>query len=253
MKNRKGFTLLEVLISAMVITIGVLGVAALIPAAKYQMNEAVKADMSANCGRAALKTMVTMDWLREYEDGGSVFKCVNWSGPAGASSTPNSGVSAADYECSDDIQSNEYFYDHDRLLPFFDTALTGNFQWVGTIVKIGSTGWCEISAAVCYKRPQSEISVSVSSCTSSYGRLCVEGTVSGHTDTATLKAGDYIFLYNSSRGFWYKIINCTFEGSNSVDLDLSGPNWSPGSSGLKAKTPGNVAGVYSELVPITTK
>ena len=52
--TRRGVSLLEVLISIFAISIGLLGVAALIPVGQFSVNEATKADRSAACGRAAL-------------------------------------------------------------------------------------------------------------------------------------------------------------------------------------------------------
>jgi len=52
---RAGVTLLEVMISIFVMLIGVLGVAALIPAGRYSATEALKADRSAAIARVALR------------------------------------------------------------------------------------------------------------------------------------------------------------------------------------------------------
>ncbi len=53
--SRRGISLLEVLISMFVLSIGVLGVAALIPLGKIAMLETEKADRTGACGRAALR------------------------------------------------------------------------------------------------------------------------------------------------------------------------------------------------------
>ena len=52
---RSGVSLMEVLISIFVISIGLLGIAALIPVANYALMETSKADRTAACGQAAIR------------------------------------------------------------------------------------------------------------------------------------------------------------------------------------------------------
>ena len=52
-------TLLEVLISIFVILIGMLGVAAVIPAGRAELVEAAKADRSSACGASAVQFLLT--------------------------------------------------------------------------------------------------------------------------------------------------------------------------------------------------
>ncbi len=52
---RSGISLMEVLISVFVISIGLLGIAALIPVANYSLVETSKSDRSAACGQAAMR------------------------------------------------------------------------------------------------------------------------------------------------------------------------------------------------------
>ncbi len=54
-KSRRGVSLLEVLVSMFVLSIGLMGVAALLPVGGFHIAEAGKADRSATCGRAALR------------------------------------------------------------------------------------------------------------------------------------------------------------------------------------------------------
>ncbi len=55
MKNRNGVSLMEVLISIFVLSIGLMGVAALLPAGGFNIAKTNEADRSASCGRAALR------------------------------------------------------------------------------------------------------------------------------------------------------------------------------------------------------
>ncbi len=58
-----GMTLLEVLAAIGVLSIGLLGLAALLPAGRYTIGEATKADRAGQCGRAALRDVVVRRML----------------------------------------------------------------------------------------------------------------------------------------------------------------------------------------------
>ncbi len=60
---RRGVTLLEVLISIFVILIGMLGVAAVIPAGRAELVEAAKADRSSACGASAVQFLLTSGYF----------------------------------------------------------------------------------------------------------------------------------------------------------------------------------------------
>ena len=55
---RQGFSLLEVLVSVFVVLIGLLGVATMIPAGRYEILQARKADMGADLSRAVMNSVV---------------------------------------------------------------------------------------------------------------------------------------------------------------------------------------------------
>ena len=60
---RRGVSLLEVLASIGVLSIGLLGLAALLPIGRYTISEAVKGDRAGDCGRAALRDIVVRRML----------------------------------------------------------------------------------------------------------------------------------------------------------------------------------------------
>jgi prepilin-type N-terminal cleavage/methylation domain-containing protein len=55
--HRRGVTLMEVLISIFILSVGMLGVAALIPIGRHTLVETGKADRSGACGRAAMRLL----------------------------------------------------------------------------------------------------------------------------------------------------------------------------------------------------
>jgi hypothetical protein len=60
---RSGLSLLEILIAVFVLSIGLLGVAAVIPLGYHQIVEAIKSDRAGACGRAGLHEVRTRGWL----------------------------------------------------------------------------------------------------------------------------------------------------------------------------------------------
>lgn len=54
---RRGITLLEVLVALLVLTVGLVGVAALLPIGKYEMEQAAKSDRAAVLGQAAFRDL----------------------------------------------------------------------------------------------------------------------------------------------------------------------------------------------------
>ena len=56
---RQGFSLLEVLVSVFVVLIGLLGVATMIPAGRFELLQARKADMGADLSRAVMNSVIT--------------------------------------------------------------------------------------------------------------------------------------------------------------------------------------------------
>ncbi len=59
----RGMSLIEVLAAIGVLTIGLLGLAALLPVGRFTINEAAKADRTGDCGRAALRDVVVRRML----------------------------------------------------------------------------------------------------------------------------------------------------------------------------------------------
>jgi hypothetical protein len=56
-------SLLEVLVSIFVLSVGLLGVASMLPLGQYKMAEALKADRAGVCGRSAAQEVMVRDWL----------------------------------------------------------------------------------------------------------------------------------------------------------------------------------------------
>jgi hypothetical protein len=66
---RAGISLMEVLISVFVMSIGMLGLAALLPVGRVTILEAAKADRAGDCGRAALNEIKVRRMLDPYPNG----------------------------------------------------------------------------------------------------------------------------------------------------------------------------------------
>jgi Tfp pilus assembly protein PilV len=94
-KMRRGVSLLEVLISIFVILIGMLGVAAVIPAGRAELVEAAKADRSAACGAAAVQFLQTTGYFDPrkwiYYNGSGAYLVTQAGSVPGCGAIPFSG------------------------------------------------------------------------------------------------------------------------------------------------------------------
>jgi hypothetical protein len=62
-RRRGGITLIEVLVAVFVLTFGLMGIAMVIPAGRWQMVEAAKSDRSTACGGAVINDIQIRGWL----------------------------------------------------------------------------------------------------------------------------------------------------------------------------------------------
>ncbi len=265
-KRSEGFTLLEVLISAAVIMIGIFGIAGAVALSEQLVKQSFRSDMAANCGRAALETMLAQDWIEELNDDGlSSTSGYNYNWSPGFGSAPNVKSNAAnkmfteDFDCADHLKQSNEGVDLESNPPQYDTSLNGDYSWVGTVRKIENKDYCEVSAAVTYKRSRSENGgfeinkITGVSITDSYGVLSVQGTF-GSGDVEEFKAGQYVYMVNSagSYGHWYRIENIYSDGGT-IYMQFHGMQWLSGKSGATIYTPGGVVGVYTQFVPIQVR
>jgi hypothetical protein len=66
MRSRHGISLLEVLVSVFVLTVGILGLAALIPIGRFEVMEAGKLDRGATLGKIAFREVLLRNMLQPY-------------------------------------------------------------------------------------------------------------------------------------------------------------------------------------------
>ncbi len=114
---RGGVSLMEVLISIFVISIGLMGIAALIPVANYALLETSKADRSAACGQAAMRDIRVrgladpLIWTPSGVPGPGATYVIDPLGPA----TNFGPIPRATLAMNDDLKTR-IFYWHDDLL-----------------------------------------------------------------------------------------------------------------------------------------
>ncbi|MDO4630103.1 MAG: prepilin-type N-terminal cleavage/methylation domain-containing protein, partial [Planctomycetia bacterium] len=220
-EKRKGFTLLEVLVSTSVIMIGVFGIAGAVALSGQLVKQSFRSDMAANCGRAALRTMITQNWLEDFEEAGAgaATYTYNWN-PSFGTFKDKSGTMAIngyearmkyeDFDCVDHLKQNNEGRNLDEYPPYYDLSLTSDYSWTGTIRKISNSDYAEVTAAVSYKRNRKDkigLSFSASSISDDLGvvNLQVSAQGSNEDDLEYLKPGHYVYLTNGTLGHWYRI------------------------------------------------
>lgn len=251
--GRGGFTLLEVLISAIVIMVGLVGIASLIPAGKFQISQALQKDMATNYGRAGLRLIMTSGFLKNNPP-----QYVNWGENDvllrnnRLNDQLDEGVQGSDFDCSDDLVIKEVA---GAKFPTYDTHLKPNYEWVATIFDL-QNGYYEVSVAVCHKRPIKINEPGVkefggSTTGTLLGRGYGGGDISLADGTLDVQAGEWVFVSDNKQGHWYKVITVAMDqGVNAISI--SGPDWVGGGTSVKVSTPGKVVGVFTEIMSANT-
>jgi len=260
--KRAGFTLLEVLIATSVIMVGIFGIASAIALCEQLFKTSFRADMAADCGRAALKTMLAQDFLDEFDadssvDSASTFtrtlRTCNWRvGTTTELTLSSEEKEAADFDCKDHLRQNNSGINLEENPPNYDTSLKSDYAWVGTIQQISSE-YCEISAAVAYKPERNGsqcgcISASASSISDDMGVVRIQIANANNDDLERLVVGQYVFLWAGSEGHWYRI-----DSFYDNQMELHGPEWTSSTRSGNIYTPGGVVAVYTQIVPIQTR
>ncbi len=258
MDSRKsGFTLLEVLISTSVIMIGVFGIAGAIALSEQLVKNSLRCDMAANCGRAALKTMITQNWIDDLDDlnEGST-KYYNWNGDT-SSNNQEQDRKKEDFNCSDHLRQDNRNVDLEESPPQYNTSLKGDYTWIGTIRKLENS-YCEVSAAVTCKRALSASENAISATVTleqngDYSDVLtakVGNNSLSDENAEELKAGQFVYLLSSganSQAHWYRM-NSIYSHNGTIYIELRGPFWDGGTSG-QIRTPGGVIAAYTQIVP----
>lgn len=182
---RQGFSLLEVLVSVFVVLIGLLGVATMIPAGRYEILQARKADMGADLSRAVMNSVITQISNGWNPNGNEYYVVANDNG--GLATTLKTGISKlVTTQCTETINDNRTFNGDDDLaiiegdnnqLQIVDMngeviGGTGAYSACATIVSLGD-GYYEVTGLAVYR----------------YSEL----TGGGESDAADYKRGSYVF------------------------------------------------------------
>lgn len=259
--RKSGFTLLEVLISTSVIMIGVFGIAGAIALSEQLVKNSMRSDMAANCGRAALKTMITMNWVDELDgvNKGST-KYFNWDGDSQTGDLDRDREKE-DFYCSDHLRQDNRDVDLEQSPPRYNTSLKGDYSWIGTVRRL-ENDYCEISAAVTSKRAvtasESAISATVTLEQNPYSDVLLAKITNSMSDenAEELKAGQFVYLLSTSStstdkaapAHWYRM-SSVYSYGGAIYLELRGPHWTGGTSG-QIRTTGGVVAAYTQIVPI---
>jgi hypothetical protein len=177
---RRGISLLEVLVSIGILSIGLCGVAALITAGKLVMVEANKSDRTGACGRAALHEVKVRGWLNWQYWAADNRPNAFVIDPLGVTATPslttlgpmnrvNIYTQVPGGTLLTAVQARDLFRWHDDLvfeypttpsvrptIPTFGLTSEDTFSWfltvVPQVVQGVPTGTYTVSVVVCYKR-----------------------------------------------------------------------------------------------------
>ncbi|MCX5653859.1 MAG: hypothetical protein NTY65_04325 [Planctomycetota bacterium] len=275
---------MEVLISIFILSIGLLGVAALIPIGKLALVETNKSDRTGACGRAGLRE-VKIRRMLDYTtwsppvDGTNVKLGLIAIDPLG--STGNLGplprysftgmtATAADaiFRWRDDLVfvrprdvKSGTPQNADRPWPIFDGAniqSEGNYSWFLTIapapgeaaLPVAQRRMYNVAVVVCYKRIKTREQRATATCAGGVGYGGVSVTLDGAVPITALnvKEDQWIMLVGDGQASWYRAVNAG-PGGTTQKVSLVGPDWYGGTD-VEALIIDSVSGVYSTVVQL---
>lgn len=191
---RQGFSLLEVLVSVFVVLIGLLGVATMIPAGRYEMLQARKADMGADLSRAVMNSVITQISNGWNPGGKDYYVVANDNGELAKRLKDGLGALTI---CPQTVNDNRMFNGDDDVAIIegdnnqFQLALdattgevvgAGAYSACATIVDLGN-GYYEVTGLAVYR----------------YNK---------DLDATNYQRGSYLFCADASgKKRWYKIDN----------------------------------------------
>jgi len=282
--SRSGISLLEVLVSIFVLTIGLLGVAAMIPIGKLALIETNKSDRTGACGRAGLREV-------------KVRRMLEWAAPPGAGAfaidplgsgslllprVTLSGMNAtqADYifrwrddlifTRPEDIPNATQHVNGDRPVPTTDSihggvANEGNFSWFLTVspsavdvqnsVPVADRRQYSVSVVVCHKRDFTADGTQQRTVSFPGGIGYGGGTVQYTGNVLDVKENQWVMLLNDPTtptvAKWYRVVGVGMIGSGDTNhLSLVGPDWEDASNDATLVVVDGVTGVYSTTMRI---
>jgi len=121
--SRRGISLMEVLISVFILSIGLLGVAAMIPIGKLAMIETSKSDRTGACGRAALREVKVRRMLAGFATSTTPF-VIDPLGVTAGITTNLGSLPRTNYASMNKFQADDLFRWRDDLIYFQPKDMT---------------------------------------------------------------------------------------------------------------------------------
>ncbi len=274
--SRNGLSLLEVLISIFVISIGLMSLAMLIPAGTMAINEANKSDRSGACGRSAMRQIKIarmLDpnyWVGDPGNGPFAIdplgKFRGMTGQLGGlqriglSSVTSLDVAEDIFVWQDDLavvfpkdRSLRSYIEPDKITG--KEASKGHYSWFMTVTPSpaeASLPWdlkCtfSVSVVVCHSRVFGQ--GGETPLTADFLGLGIGGGTIQLKKTLEkpIRSNQWIMLYDNTQCKWYRVVSAGAIPGAAQTLSLVGPDWLGGKS-AQALIVQDVIGVYSTTV-----
>jgi len=281
-------SLLEVLAAIGVLSIGLLGLAALLPIGRYTIAEATKADHAGNCGRAALRDVVirrmldSSNWSNNQLPGKGAFLIdplgvTNGLTGKFASSLPRLSLN----NITNIDQAKQVFMATDDLIvqlpeemnppqpvgrPTTNPTHKGDYSWFLTVVPTPNNPTrFTVSVVVCCKRDFPPIAataceVSAPILASGFYDLGFGGgsvaRPNQFTGLITVKENDWLALCGTNAAKpiqticrWYRVVAV---GDDGLSMTLVGPDWDTSYTTTAVAVGQSVLGVYTTTVDVDT-
>jgi len=234
-----------------VLSIGLLGLAALLPIGRYAIAEANKADHAGNCGRAALRAVVIRHMLDSAPPQGKA---------AISSAVFNDFTDDLIVQLPEDMKPPQPIGK-----PTVAPDYRGDYKWFMTAIPNPSNpAQFTVSVVVCFKRDSTETTASIAAADFydavngvALGGGSVKLTLTKPAAPFEVKENDWIALCGTSMDaakpqalcHWYRVAAA---GDDGVSLTLTGPDWDTSYTTTAVALGQSVLGVYTTTVEVPT-
>lgn len=280
-KHRLGISLMEVLISIFVISVGLLGLASLLPLAHIQASRGTRADRAAILGKVAVREFKVREmanpatWLTSANaavdptttpavciDPLGIAANITGNFPSGGTMPRISlwnGVSPTSPARMAKAQAEEVFIAQDDLMFEIPTDVTqapiqqlagkrlsdGNYSWLATLARETGGDRYTLSVVVVHQRNFAAGSETTAALEFQGGGL--SGGSAQITGAVDVKVGHWIMVSSGALFKWYRITHVGQAAGNTL-VTLNGQDWAGGLTGNTATILPGIVGVYERTI-----
>jgi len=265
--QRRGVSLVEVLIGAFILAVGLAGLAGLVEVGRYSVVETYKADRSAACGRAVLHDLKTRGLISKASLTANkplLIDPIGGVNPAGLDPITPQNMASMWTRWQDDISKPKASLLSENYVRSNPPLARGQYSWIVTINPSQAENSArrrsfEASVAVCFARSGINDQLGIQGTIN--GRGVAGGRITIDNGHIRIKENQWLLITGGTGtqqiARWYRVVAANSEdmGNGQVGSDamnVMGPDWDTAAYGPNVTIHAfeNVSAVYTEAMAI---